>query len=165
MILNFEFALEKGIIITTPLTLIALLKTVALGWREARLAENAQKIIEEGEKLYSGLSALAGHIHKLGNELKQSIEAYNHMIGSFERTLFHSARRLRELGIHKEDLTSPEPIDATVRSLSRPELTAAPTSGSEQTPPSAVPSGDPQSISARMKRIAPRLRPDETGQG
>jgi DNA recombination protein RmuC len=117
-----EFALKKGVIIATPSTLIAVLKAVALGWREARLAEDARKIKDEGERLYKALGTLSGYVNDLGKALGRSVSHYNKAIGSMETTLFLSAKRLRELEVSSTPLSTPEPIEEALREVSRAEL-------------------------------------------
>lgn len=121
-----EFAVQHKVVLATPTTLIALLKAVALGWREARLAENARKIRDEGEKVYNALVSVARHVEKFGKALSDSVEKYNAMLGSFERTLFLSAKRLRELDIGSAELQIPDVIEEKTRSFNRAELLAAP---------------------------------------
>jgi DNA recombination protein RmuC len=117
-----EFAFKRGVIIATPTTLIALLKAVALGWREARLAEDAHQIKVEGERLYKALGTLAGYVADLGKALGKSVSHYNKAIGNMESTLFLSAKRLRDLEVSRSAIETPEPIDEALREFSRAEL-------------------------------------------
>jgi DNA recombination protein RmuC len=117
-----EYAFQKGVIITTPSTLIALLKAVALGWREARLAEDARKIRDEGERLYKALGTLAGYVNDLGKALGKSVTHYNSVIGNMETTLFRSAKRLREMEVSSAPLEDPQLVEEPLRAFSRDEL-------------------------------------------
>jgi DNA recombination protein RmuC len=117
-----EFAFKRDVIIATPSTLIALLKAVALGWREARLAEDARKIKDEGENIYKALGVLARHVAGLGTALSRSVDSYNSVIGTMERSLFLSAKRLRELEVAAAPVEEPEPVEETLREFKRPEL-------------------------------------------
>lgn len=117
-----EFAFQKGVIIATPSTLIALLKAVALGWREARLAEDARQIRDEGERLYKAIGTLAGYVSDLGKALGKTVTHYNRAIGNMETTLFLSARRLRELEVSNASMEQPPTIDEALRTFSREEL-------------------------------------------
>ncbi|MCZ7568752.1 MAG: DNA recombination protein RmuC [Ardenticatenaceae bacterium] len=121
-----EHAFRKGIILATPTTLVALLKAVALGWREIRLAENAQKIKELGEEIYKRINTLAGHIARVGKSLDSSVGAYNDAVGSMERYLLTSARRMHEFEIGADPIEELEPIDETARRFSKPELLPSP---------------------------------------
>lgn len=117
-----EFAFKRDVIIATPTTLIALLKAVALGWREARLAEDAHKIKEEGERLYKALNTLSGYVSDLGKAIGKSVRHYNSVIGNLENTLFLSAKRLQELEVSSTPMVKPELIDEPLRAFGRDEL-------------------------------------------
>lgn len=117
-----EFAFKRNVIIATPSTLIALLKAVALGWREARLAEDARKVKDEGEKLYKALGTLAKHVSGLGAALGRSVDSYNSVIGTMERSLFLPAQRLHDLEVATTPIDVPEPVEESLRTFKRPEL-------------------------------------------
>ena len=87
------------VILASPTTLITLLRTVAVGWREERLAEGARQISELGRELYERLGKLAEHFVSLGTHLGRAVQAYNQTTGSFERRVLVSARRFTELGV------------------------------------------------------------------
>ncbi|MCC7145720.1 MAG: DNA recombination protein RmuC [Phycisphaeraceae bacterium] len=93
-----ESAMEKNVVIATPSTLIALLKAVALGWREEQIAENAQHISELGMELHERLATATEHIAKLGKQLESAVKSYNEFVGSFETRVVSSARKFKELG-------------------------------------------------------------------
>ena len=92
-------ALKQGVIIATPSTLIALLKTVAHGWRQTAVAENAKVIRELGQELYRRLGAFTGHLERLGSRLGAAVDAYNSAVGSLERQVLPQARRFPDLGV------------------------------------------------------------------
>ncbi len=94
-----EGALKQGVIIATPSTLIALLKTVAYGWRQTAVAQNAKQIRELGQELYRRLGAFTGHLERLGGRLGAAVDAYNSAVGSLERQVLPQARRFPELGV------------------------------------------------------------------
>ena len=94
-----ENALKQGVIIATPSTLIALLKTVAHGWRQTAVAENAQLIRDLGQELYRRLGAFTGHLERLGSRLGAAVDAYNSAVGSLERQVLPQARRFPDLGV------------------------------------------------------------------
>jgi DNA recombination protein RmuC len=91
-------ALRAGVIITTPSTLIGLLKTIAHGWRQIAVAENAAQIRDLGQELHRRLVTFMGHFSKAGRLLGSAVEAYNSAVGSLERQVLPSARRFTELG-------------------------------------------------------------------
>jgi DNA recombination protein RmuC len=108
-----------GVIIATPSTLIALLKTVAYGWRQSAAAENAATIRELGQELHRRLGNFVGHIAKIGQRLNNAVEAYNAAVGSFERQVMPQARRFPELGVTSDAPLAPlEPISQAARAPS-----------------------------------------------
>jgi len=121
-----ETAIRSNVIIATPSTLIALLKTVAYGWRQAAVAQNAAAIRDLGQDLHRRLLAFVGHLAKSGRALGSAVEAYNSAVGSLERNVLPGARRFTELGAATgEAIGSAEPIEHLVRELTS-ERGAAP---------------------------------------
>jgi DNA recombination protein RmuC len=111
-----ETALRQNVIIATPSTLIALLKTVAYGWRQSAVAQNAATIRELGQELYRRLGNFTGHLARAGQKLGGAVEAYNSAVGSLERQVLPQARRFSELGVTGDSpLSEPEPIDELAR--------------------------------------------------
>lgn len=121
-----EYSFSKNIILATPATMLALLKTTALGWRETRLASEAQAIRDEGEKIYRSLRSLAEHLAKVGTSIDKAAQSYNEAIGSLENRVLAPSRKMAELGI-KSDKDMPEikTVDTTSRQISRKELLPA----------------------------------------
>lgn len=93
-----ELAMEQGVVIATPNTLISLLKAVALGWREERIAQHAQRVSDLGRALHQRIAKVMEHAQRLGVSLDQSVKRYNAFIGSFETRVVASARKFEELG-------------------------------------------------------------------
>lgn len=109
-------ALQKAVIIATPSTLIALLKSVAYGWRQAAVAHNAAIIRDLGQELYRRLGNFTGHLGKVGQRLDGAIEAYNSAVGSLERQVLPQARRFTDLGVTADStLPTLEPITQLAR--------------------------------------------------
>lgn len=94
-----EDAIRQHVIVTTPSSLVALLKAVAYGWRQDALAENAARIQALGEDLYRRLARFAGHLGRLGRSLGAGVDAYNSAVGSLERQVLPGARRFADLGL------------------------------------------------------------------
>lgn len=97
-------AAQGKVLLASPLTLIALLKAVYCGWREDKLAKNAEQISSLGRQLYARLVTLGSHLSKLGNHLDRAVSAYNDVIGSIERSAFPAARRFEQLGAASGDV-------------------------------------------------------------
>lgn len=90
-----EFGAENKVILSTPSTLIALLKAVAYGWKQEQLADNAKKISEAGADLYNTCSILSGHFSSLGKSLNQAVAQYNKTVSSFEHRFIPRAQKLK----------------------------------------------------------------------
>lgn len=119
-----EFASERKVILATPTTLIALLKAVHHGWREAALAENARAISLLGTQLYERLAKLAEHWSAVGRSLGQAVEAYNRATGTLESRVLVTARRFEALQAAPigREIASPEPVEHSPRALQAPEF-------------------------------------------
>lgn len=97
-----EEGFANGIVLATPSTLIALLRAVAYGWRQARMTEHAEEAGRLGKELYERMAILAGHMNDVGQALGKSVSAYNRAIGSLETRILPAARRFKELGVSSD---------------------------------------------------------------
>ncbi|MFD0972147.1 DNA recombination protein RmuC [Plantactinospora endophytica] len=127
-----EHAFARDIVLATPATLVALLRTVAYSWRQEALARNAVAVHTLARELYGRLGTLGEHVSKLGGALGGAVTAYNRAVGSLEARVLVSARRLAELGVAGDDLPVPAQVETAPRQPQAPELVD---------PPTAVPFG------------------------
>jgi DNA recombination protein RmuC len=117
-----EQAASLRVIPATPLTLLALLKTVALGWRNDLVARNAEEIQMIGKDLYDRLRIMVGHLEMVGKNIKQAGDAYDRFLGSLEQRVIPGARRFKDLGVHTaEEIESPEPLLLSLRPTTKAE--------------------------------------------
>jgi DNA recombination protein RmuC len=119
-----EDAMSQRVVIATPTTLIALLRAIAYGWKQERLASSALEIRDLGRELYERLRTLAGHVDRIGVTLGQSVRAYNDAVGSLESRVLPKAREFRELGAGEGDeIKRLKGVEQVPRPLAAAELT------------------------------------------
>jgi DNA recombination protein RmuC len=113
----FADAIAKRVIIVTPTTLVALAKSVALGWRQQAIERNALAVSELGQELYRRLATMGDHVAALGRELQSAVQKYNAFIGSLESNVLPQARKFKELQVETggKDLPEAKPIELAVR--------------------------------------------------
>ncbi len=124
----FEHAMARRVHLATPMTLLTMLRTAAYSWQQHDLADNAQEVFAAGKELFAKLSTFGGHVDKLGRSLTTAVNAFNTTVGSLERTVLPSARRMSELGLGGE-VAHPCPVEEVVRTVSAPHLVSLPETG------------------------------------
>lgn len=111
-----EDAARQKVLVATPTTLIAILKGVAYGWRQEKLAENAEQIRQLAAELFDRIVTLQTHFNEIGRSLAKSVDAFNRCVGSLESRVYPSLRRIRELGATTaEEPPAPERVDVVPR--------------------------------------------------
>jgi DNA recombination protein RmuC len=117
-----EYSADRKVVLATPSTLIALLRTVAYAWTQETLSEKTREIHDLGRDLYERLTTMSGHLDRLGRSLNGAVSSYNRAIGSLENRVLVSARRFNDLGVSTHPIGSPVPLVDVARPLSAAEL-------------------------------------------
>lgn len=118
-----DHALEQGVALTSPASLLSLLRVCATAWARTAVNEDARELLELGRTLYERLGTVAGHLDALGGALTRSVSAYNRTVASMESRLLVTARSFETLASSVPSPRSICPDDAQVRSFATPELT------------------------------------------
>ena len=122
----YQDALESRVVICTSSTLLALLRTCALQWQQAKLNENARKIGESAKELLSRIRTFAEHLERVGKGLESATKGYNNAIASFNSRLVPGARDTAELaGDLKSVPAEIEPANTALREVQARALPAA----------------------------------------
>ena len=122
-----EHGMNQRVLLASPITLIALLTTVAHSWRQEALAENFREVAELGRELYERLATFAGHLNDVRKRLDGAVQSYNQAAGSFESRVLVTARRMKDLKVTTaEELPPAESIDTVPRVLKQMALMGLP---------------------------------------
>jgi DNA recombination protein RmuC len=122
----FEYALERNVLLVGPTSLIGLLRTMELGWRQERMVDEAAKIAEAAGTLHTRFSRFLGEFERVGKGLTTAAGAYDKAVGSMEARLLPSLRKVEGMGVAPgKEIEPPEPTQITVRQISAPELREA----------------------------------------
>lgn len=133
-----EYGVEHRVVLSTPATLIALLKAVAWGWKHEKVSVNARELRELGKALYDHIRTIGEHFSEVQRGLSRTTAAFNRTVGSFETTLLPAARRFREAGSPASlEFPAPPPVDTMPRSLHL--LAEAVPTAVEEAPPEPKP--------------------------
>jgi len=127
-----EYAFENKVLIASPTTLMALVKAIAYGWQQEKMAKNVIEVQKLATEIYERLVTFGGHLEKVGRGLGQSVSAYNSAVASLEGRVLPSARKFEALGVVSEqkDITAPPSLETDPRQLAAPEFLDA---GSSET--------------------------------
>jgi DNA recombination protein RmuC len=120
-----EHAFEHDVVIATPSTLVALLRTVGYAWRQEALAANAAKVYALGRELHGRLATMGGHLSKLGGQLESAVKSYNQTVSSMESRVLVTARRFSELKVTDDQLATPDQVSLAPRQVQAAELVAS----------------------------------------
>ena len=122
-----EFGVRCRVFPASPMTLIALLQVVAQGWRQERLARNAEEIQALGKELYSRVAKMTEYMDTLRTRLDSTVRAFNDTVGSYETRVLVTARKFKELGATSGTEIEPlQPIDSIPRILHSANLLGLP---------------------------------------
>jgi len=122
----FEAGVDAGVIVASPATLVALLRTVAYTWQQETVAESARAISKLGRELYDRLGVFAGYFAKIGRSLETAVGAYNQAASSFETRLLVTARKFPDHGVTSDELPPTKQIERKPVVVSAPEVVALP---------------------------------------
>lgn len=109
-----EEAIAQQVLIATPVTLLALLKSVAYGWQQYQITANAREIVQQASELHKRLTNFTEHLEKLGDNLKKSVNSYNETVRVLEKQALPSLQRFQQLGLPADQLSLPEAVDAKI---------------------------------------------------
>lgn len=121
----FDYAQARRVVLASPGTLLALLRTVAFTWQQDALTANAQLLLKLGSELYSRLGTLGSHATRMGASLQKSVESYNALVGALESRVMVTARKMHDLGLAQTSLPEAGPVEVAPRPLTATELIAA----------------------------------------
>jgi DNA recombination protein RmuC len=122
----FDYALERNVLLVSPTSLIGLLRTMELGWRQERMVAEAAEIASAAGTLHARFSKFLSDFDTVGNRLSSATKAYNSAVGSMEGRLLPQLRKVEALGVAPgKEIEAPQPVEASVREISAPELREA----------------------------------------
>jgi DNA recombination protein RmuC len=117
-----EAGVRSRVHVASPTTLIVLLQSIAFGWQQERVAEDAREIHALGRELYERVAIVGTHLNKIGNSLKGAVGAFNDTVGSLERRFLPTARKLDALVVSDKELPELAPVVEQPQTLQAPEL-------------------------------------------
>jgi DNA recombination protein RmuC len=119
----FDYALERNVLLVSPTSLIGLLRTMELGWRQERMVAEAAQIADAANTLHTRFGKFIADFDTVGRRLESATKSYNSAVGSMEGRLLPQLRKVEDLGIAPgKAIEPPEPVEITVREITAPEL-------------------------------------------
>jgi DNA recombination protein RmuC len=115
-------AMRSRVVITSPMSLMALLLTVARGWQTRQMAESASHIANEAAELYQRFGVVLGHLDKTGRQIDAAAHAYNDLVGSMERRVMPTLRKFKDLGVPGDAHKDLRAVERAARNVALPEL-------------------------------------------
>ena len=112
-----QTAFDRKVVLATPTTLMATLRSVSWAWQQAAMADQARDVLEAGRQVHERLSTMTGHVARVGKSLADSVGHYNQFIGSLDSRVMPSARRLAQLTAPEADIVSLAEIDVRPRAV------------------------------------------------
>lgn len=148
----YDDALARRVVLASPGTLLALLRTVAFTWQQDAVTANARQVLDLSRELYARLATTGTHLSRMGSSLRRTVESYNALVGTLESRVLVTARRLRDLGVGEAPLSDLGAVETAPRPLTAAELLDT-VSAEDARPPLLVPgSADPGgTIGARTR--------------
>src|SRR4029079_10890009 len=114
----FDYALERNVLLVSPTSLIGLLRTMELGWRQERMVAEAAEIAEAAGTLHARFSKFLTDFESVGKKLDSATKSYNSAVGSMEGRLLPQLRKVEDLGVAPgQEIEAPEPVDVTHRGI------------------------------------------------
>ena len=119
-----EFSINKRVLLTSPTTLIGMLKSISYGWSQEAIAQEAQSIAKLAREVYDRFRKVGEHLAKLGKNLNDSVSTYNQLVSSTETRLLVSVRKFRELGVARDqvDIAEVPSLNQITSTINAPEL-------------------------------------------
>ncbi|MEA5154363.1 DNA recombination protein RmuC [Raineyella sp.] len=117
-----EYAAARDVVLATPATLIAMLRTIQHSWRQVALAASTAEVYAIARELYERLATFGDHVDRIGRGLGNAVRSYNAAVGSLESRVLVSARRMRDLQVSRDELSAPSVVDDPLRAPSAAEL-------------------------------------------
>ena len=117
----WEYAFERKVLLATPTNLVAIARTVAVAWRQEKMAEDATRVAELAKELYGRLATMGGFVEQLGDRLGKAVASYNSFVGSLESKVLPQGRKFLELSVDPgaKNLPALEPIETAIREARR----------------------------------------------